>query len=250
MSRAGLVRTAIVVAAVAALELAARGGLLRAGVAVPPSEVAAKLWSILRAGDANADLAETLGNVALACGLALVAGFSLGAVVHGLPRLRRALDPFLASYYALPFFAFYPVLIVVLGIGRLPIVAIGFMFAVVAMMVATLNGFDRIPRALPRTARVWRMGPVRTALKIKLPSAAPHLFTGIKLAVAYAFIGVIAAEFIMATSGLGYAIAYAFNNYDNRTMYALMLLLLGIVVVVNGVLHGAEQRLLARRRAR
>ena len=39
----------------------------------------------------------------------------------------------------------------------------------------------------------------------------------------------IAAEFIMAPSGLGYAIAYAYNNFDNRTMYALMLFVIVLV---------------------
>jgi NitT/TauT family transport system permease protein len=161
--------------------------------------------------------------------------------------LRRAVDPFLASYYALPFFAFYPLFIVLFGLGRPPIVTIGFLFGVVAMIIATLNGLDRIPSVLIRTARVYRMRPLTTALQVKLPSAAPHLFTGVKLAVAYSFIGVIAAEFIMSSSGLGYAIAYAFNNFDNRTMYALMLFVIVLVTLVNGLLHGWEQRLLRRR---
>lgn len=250
MSRPGLIRTLLVVGFVAALELACRTGAISAKVLLAPSEMAIQLFAILRGGKANGDIVDTVVNVALACVTSVIGGFFIGAFVHAVPRLRRALDPFLASYYALPFFAFYPVLIVLFGIGRLPVVAIGFLFGVVAMIMSTLNGFDRIPRALPRTARVYRMSALRTVLRIKLPSAAPHLFTGVKLAVAYAFIGVIAAEFIMATSGLGYAIAYAFNNYDNKTMYALMLLIFVLVISVNAVFHAWEQRLLERRRAR
>jgi NitT/TauT family transport system permease protein len=90
------------------------------------------------------------------------------------------------------------------------------------------------------------MGPVATALRIKLPSAVPYLFTGFKLAIAYCFIGVIAAEFIMASSGLGYAIAYAFNNFDNGTMYALMLFVIVLVTTVNALFYGYERRLLRR----
>ena len=74
-------------------------------------------------------------------------------------------------------------------------------------------------------------------LLINLPAAAPYLFTGARLAVAYSFIGVIASEFILSGDGLGYAIAYAYNNFENRTMYGLMLL---IVVVVSGVNAGLE----------
>jgi NitT/TauT family transport system permease protein len=92
------------------------------------------------------------------------------------------------------------------------------------------------------------MGPLRTALMIKLPSAAPQFFTGAKLANAYSFIGVIAAKFIMSTSGLGYSIAYAFNNLDNRTMYALMLFIIVLVTCINAGFHIWERRIVRRRR--
>jgi NitT/TauT family transport system permease protein len=246
MTRVGLYRVLVVGGFVLALEALCRAGLISPRVLIAPSEMALRLGQLLASGKFNADIAQTLGNVALAFVISVAGGFVLGAVIHAFPRLRRALDPFLASYYALPFFAFYPLFIVLFGLGRGAIVAIGFLFGVVAMIIATLNGFDRIPRALTKTAQVYRMGPVAAALRIKLPSALPYLFTGIKLAIAYAFIGVIAAEFIMAPSGLGYAIAYAFNNFDNRTMYALMLFVIVLVTIVNGLFHAYEQRLLRR----
>src|SRR5690606_31365041 len=96
----------------------------------------------------------------------------------------------------------------------------GFLFGVVAMIINTMNGLDRIPPVLVKTARVNGLGSLRTAWLIKLPSAAPQLFTGVKLAIAYCFIGVIAAKFIMSTSGLGYSIACASNNHDNRSLYS------------------------------
>lgn len=219
MNRVALLRALIIVGFVLLLEVLCRSGVVSPTVMIPPSAMAVHLWKLLASGRVNADIVETLGNVVAAFVLSVTVGFASGAVIHSLPRLRRAIDPFLATYYALPFFAFYPLFIVLFGLGRPPIIAIGFLFGVVAMIIATLNGFDRIPRALIKTAKIYRMGPVSTALRIKLPSAAPYLFTGVKLAVAYSFIGVIAGEFIMSSSGLGYSIAYAFNNFDNRTMY-------------------------------
>ena len=58
-----------------------------------------------------------------------------------------------------------------------------------------------------------------------------------KLSVAYAFIGVIASEFILSGSGIGYAIGYAYNNFQNDDMYSLMLLVLVLVTLVNLVLN-------------
>lgn len=248
--RAFWIRLALVAGALAALEIACRTGLLGRLTAVPPSEAARALVQLQRSGAMNEHLASTARDVAAALSLSIAAGFVAGVALHALPRLRRALDPLLASYYAVPIFAFYPLLMVVFGMNELPIVAIGFLYAVVAMVMSTLNGLDRIPPVLVKVARMHRMGRVATALRLQLPAAAPYLFTGLKLAVAYSFIGVIASEFILAGSGIGYAIAYAYNNFDNRSMYALMLLLVASVTAVNLTLHVWERRLFERRGVR
>ena len=75
-------------------------------------------------------------------------------------------EPFLASYYAVPFFAFYPVFIVLFGIGAAPIIVMGVLFGIVAMIMATLTGLDRVPLALRKTARLYRLGASRAALTI------------------------------------------------------------------------------------
>lgn len=246
MSRVGFIRLLVVGSFVVAIEALCRTGIISHLVLIAPSEMVVNLVRIIASRKADADISESLINVFIAVILSVVGGFALGSIVHSFPRLRRAVDPFLASYYALPFFAFYPLFIVMFGLGRGAIVAIGVLFGIVAMIMSTLVAFDRIPRVLMRTASIYRMGPVEAALRIKLPSAIPYLFTGIKLAIAYCFIGVIAAEFIMATSGLGYSISYAFNSFDNGTMYGLMLFVILLVTIVNAFFQAWERRLLRR----
>ena len=247
MPREAWIRLAVIVAAVAALELLCRGGAIRHTAIIPPSEMAQALWRILRAGTFNADIVTTFRDIALAAAISIGLGFALGVGIHAWPDLRLGLEPMLASYYAVPTFILYPVFIILFGVGSGAITAVAVMLAIVAMITATLNGLDRIPSALRRTARVLRMGPLSTALRISLPAALPYLFTGMKLSVAYAVIGVIASEFILSGSGIGYSIAYAYNNFDNQTMYGLMLLVILAVVVINTGLHMVDRRLNARR---
>ena len=78
-------------------------------------------------------------------------------LLHRLPRLRRALDPLLASYYAVPTFVFYPLFIVLFGLNRWPLVAIGFLFAVVAVCINTLDGLERVPRVFAAHRAVMRL---------------------------------------------------------------------------------------------
>jgi NitT/TauT family transport system permease protein len=192
---------------------------------------------------------RTFSTVGTAFVLAVGLGTLLGALVHGLPRLRRAIDPVLASYYSVPTFVFYPLLVALLGLSMAPLVVLGVMSAAPAMMISTLAGLDSVPPVLRRVARVQRLGPAKALFHVILPAATPSLFGGIKLALSYALIGVIAGEFILSGSGLGYAISFAYQSFDNRTMYGLMLFVLLVAVAANGVLYVWEGRL-ARRRQR
>ena len=247
MSRVGWLRLVVVVAAVGLLEFACRIGWIDHRVVIPPSEMAVALWKLLLSGEANREILRTFGIVALAVVIAVVLGFAIGLVVHALPRLRQALDPFFATYYAVPIFIFYPVMIALFGLSMIPILLMGVLTAIVAMIIATLNGLDRIPRVLDKVARVHRMGRLSTALRVKLPAAAPHLFTGAKLAVSYGFIAVIASEFILAPSGLGRVISDAYSDFNNPRMYALMLLLIVVATIMNMIMHMLDERWAARR---
>jgi NitT/TauT family transport system permease protein len=247
MTRVGLIRLTVIAALVGALELACRLGLINHNTIIAPSEMASTLWTLLASGTINDDIERTLGMIALVIALSVVFGFAVGLTIHALPRVRDALDPFFATYYAVPIFIFYPVLIAIFGLSIMPIVLIGAATAIVAMIIATLNGLDRIPRVLTKVARVHRLSRIGTAVTLQLPAAAPYLFTGVKLSVSYAFIAVIAAEFILSPAGLGRDIADAYADFNNRRMYALILFLLIIATLVNSALHAFDIRWAARR---
>jgi len=247
MSRAARYRLGFVASAILLLEALCRAGVIDHLTMQPPSDMLRDLVALLASGSMNGAMLKTLTNVVIACGLAVIAGVAFGVALHGRRMIRQGLEPLFATYYAIPVYAFYPLLIILFGLGDVPQIMIGFMLAVVAVIVNTLAGLDRVPRVLIKTARVYRLGPIAVALRITLPSAAPYLLTGVKLAVAYAFIGVIGAEFIMSRTGIGYEISFAYNNFDNKTMYPLILLILAISIAVNAALSHWEALLMRRR---
>jgi NitT/TauT family transport system permease protein len=248
MKHRGLVTLGIVAGLVLMLEMACRMALISHTVIIPPSEMAASLWALLESGEYNPAILTTFSEVAISSMISIAGGFAFGVVIHASRFLRLGFEPYLASYYAVPTFIFYPVLVVLFGVGSGAIVAIAVLLSVVAMITATLNGLDRMPRVLMRTAQVLRMSRISRAVLVLLPAIAPDLFTGARLAIAYSFIGVIASEFILSGSGLGYAIAYAYNNFDSRTMYGLMLLIVIMVSIANGTLDWFDRRLQNRLR--
>ena len=242
-----VLRLLVIAGLIGLVEMLCRTGVIDNFTMPPPSRIATDLWRLLASGKVNGAIGKTLSNAALAFCLAVSIGILAGVVIHRIASLRAALDPFFATYYAVPVLAFYPLLIILFGLGDAPKIIIAFMLGVVAVIVNTLNGLDRVPKVLLKTARMARMGWLDTATKITLPSAAPFVLTGVKFAVAYALIGIIGSEFILSTEGVGFEIAFAYNNFDNATMYPLILLVMTVSITVNMLLGMWEKRLLQRR---
>lgn len=240
-------RILILAGFVALLEALCLTGTINKLTMQPPHRMVTDLYAILVAGSLNRAIAKTLGNAATAFVIAMIAGVIGAIIIHRLRWVRATLEPLFATYYAIPVFAFYPLLIILLGLGDAPQIFIGAMLGVVAVIVNTLNGLDRVPKVLLKTARINQMGAIETALRVTLPYATPYILTGAKLAVAYSLIGIIGAEFIMSNGGMGYEISFAYNNFDNATMYPLILLILLVSISINLLLAGWEKALMTRR---
>jgi NitT/TauT family transport system permease protein len=240
-------RIIILAGLVILLEVLCAAGIIDKLTMQPPHRILSDLFAMLASGALNNAIAKTLGNALIAFIIAMVVGVTSAIVIHRLRRVRDTLEPLFATYYAIPVFAFYPLLIILLGLGDAPQIFIGAMLGVVAVIVNTLNGLDRVPNVLLKTARINQMSPIDTALRVTLPCSSPHILTGAKLAVAYSLIGIIGAEFIMSSGGMGYEISFAYNNFDNATMYPLILLILLVSISINVLIARWESILMARR---
>jgi NitT/TauT family transport system permease protein len=243
------VRVAVLAGAVLLLEAACRTGMIDPLTILPPSAMVSAMLDQLSSGAVDGPMAQTFSTVLLAFLLAISGGTAVGVALHAMPRLRRTVDPLLASYYAVPTFIFYPLLVTLLGLGPAPLVVLGVLSATPAVVISTLAGLDGVRPVLYRSARVMRLGRVAALWTIVLPAAMPLLFSGFKLALSYALIGVIAGEFILSGSGLGYAISFAYQSFDNPAMYGLMVFVLLVAIVANAALYTWEGHL-ARRRLR
>jgi NitT/TauT family transport system permease protein len=244
---APVLRILVIVAFIGAIELLCRIGVIDSFTMQPPTRIAQDLWRILVKGTFNAAIAKTLSNAAIGFVLAVSVGIVSAVIIHRIRILREALDPLFATYYAIPVLAFYPLLIILFGLGEAPQIIIAFMLGVIAVIVNTLNGLDRVPRVLLKTARIVQMTPPEMAFRVTLPFAAPYVLTGVKFAVAYSLIGIIGSEFIMSTGGMGFEISFAYTNFDNATMYPLIVLILVVSISVNLLIGLWEKRILARR---
>jgi NitT/TauT family transport system permease protein len=112
-----IVRSAILALLIVLLELCCRAGFIDSLAVIPPSEMIASMIDQIRSGELNASIATTFSTIFIAFLLAVIFGTAIGALLHRWSRLRDVADPLLASYYSVPTFIFYP-LLVALQIGR------------------------------------------------------------------------------------------------------------------------------------
>ncbi len=223
-------------------------GLCRTGVIgritmVAPSLMVAAALRAMADPVLRGALLITASELLSATVLSIVLGAALGIALFLLPAVRRIADPVLGAWYAVPLFVFYPVMIVLFGVGRMPIIAIAFVFSLGAMVTSTLSALDRIPRALFRIARIHQLSLPRRIAFVLLPAALPHLVVGMRLVVAYALIASVAGEFILSSVGIGHEIAFAYDNFETAKMYGLIVIVILLATGLNGLLSAGARRL-------
>jgi len=171
-----------------------------------------------------------------------VVGVPLGAVIGRVRWLERIFDPFFSTTYPIPKIAFYPILVLALGIGSLSKVALVFLECLYPIVVNSAAGVRTVDRVL-----VWsalNMGASRTQVlrKIVLPAAAPAIFAGFRIAMPIALIVVIITEMIGSADGLGYFVMAALADLRTDRMLAGVVAIALIGVALDALLSRARRR--------
>jgi NitT/TauT family transport system permease protein/putative hydroxymethylpyrimidine transport system permease protein len=146
----------------------------------------------------------TAKEIVLGIVIAMAAGIALAIVVYFSPTLRRALYPLLVASQAVPVPMLAPVLVLWLGFGILPKLIVIALVSFFPIVVTTLAGLAAVDPQLIKLMRTFDASRWQTFRRVELPAALPHVFTGTKIAVVVAVIGAVFAEWVGASSGLGY----------------------------------------------
>lgn len=176
----------------------------------------------------------------------MITGVPLGYLLWRSRGVARALNPYLTTYYAIPVFVFYPLLLAIFGFNVTPIVIIAWAWGVVAVALSTAIGFGHVRTAYVKVGRAMNLGRWEIVRRIMFRAAVPYIMTGLKLGSIYSLIGVVASEFILATQGLGFLVAFSYNNFRPSEMYAGILLIMVLAIALNALLSTVERRLYAR----
>jgi ABC-type nitrate/sulfonate/bicarbonate transport system permease component len=218
--------------------------LIRAGVIDPytvplPSEILAAFGRVFGENDVPARFVATAGET-LAAGLLLVAvGIPLGALLYGMPILRAACETWVAAMAAAPIVLMYPLFLVIFGRTTSTIVAMGFLPALPAVILKTVEGLAGTRPVLIRVGESLNLTRRQLFWKILLPAAIPSIFTGLRLGLTFALINIVGVEFLINFGGLGQLVSELGERYDLPGTYAAI----GFVVLVSVVFFAVLERI-------
>ncbi|MFC7080599.1 ABC transporter permease [Halorussus caseinilyticus] len=205
-----------------------------------PAAVAARLAD--RPGLYLRNAATTLRTI-LAGGLAgVLTGFGAAAVVVHSTFLRRALAPYLVTARVLPKIAVAPLLLVYLGTGAGTALAFVSLVAFFPTFVSSTAGLRETPDEYLDLLRSVEAGPVRTFLFVRVPSALPSVFAGLKQSAALAVVGAVVAEWVLTDEGLGYLVLVGAENVQTDAVLAAVAVLFAEGLAVYGAVAAVENR--------
>jgi NitT/TauT family transport system permease protein/putative hydroxymethylpyrimidine transport system permease protein len=210
-------------------------------VLVPaPSDVASTLWQDreLLKDDGWVTLREILAGF----GIAVAIGVALAVAMHLSEALRRLLYPMLVASQTVPVIAIAPVLVIWLGYGIGPKLAVIALVCFFPVTVNTLDGLRSVDQDAIRMMRTLDAGRWATLRRLELPTALPYFFSGAKVAVAIAAIGAVFGEWVGSDDGLGHLMLTAQSQLLTDRVFAAIVVLSSFALLLFGLIALLERR--------
>jgi ABC-type nitrate/sulfonate/bicarbonate transport system permease component len=156
--------------------------------------------------------------------VSVVAAVSVAVVMDQLEPVRRALYPLLVASQTIPILAVAPLMIIWFGFGLLPKVIVIVLVTFFPIVVALLDGFASTRPEAMDLLRTMGADRGQAFRKVRLPTALPSFFTGLRIAITYAVIGAVFAEYVGAYQGLGIWMQLSKNAFRTDLVFVAILI--------------------------
>jgi putative hydroxymethylpyrimidine transport system permease protein len=205
-----------------------------------PSDIAQSLWNdrSLLVDNGWVTLQEVLAGFAIS----VAVGVAFAVALHLSSTLRRAFYPLLVASQTVPIVVIAPILVVWLGFGIGPKLAIIALICFFPITVNTLDGLRSVDPDLVKMMRTLDASRLRTLSGVEGPTALPYFFSGAKIAVAVAVIGAVFGEWAGSSSGLGHLIQQASAQLETARTFAAVVVLSVLAIALFGLLAALERR--------
>ncbi|GHV78944.1 ABC transporter permease [Spirochaetia bacterium] len=225
-------------------QLAANNGLIRVNIVPSPEGIWESFLKQVSKGTLQKHIFVSLRRVLFGYALGGVLGIATGTLM-GLFRLfERAMRFLIEIMRPIPIVAWVPVLILWSGIGersKIIVIAIGTFWSV---LLNVIDGIRHVDKKYLEVSTLFMKSRIEVIRKVVLPAATPSIFTGLRIGIGAAWLSVIGAELIAASSGLGFLISFSRELAQPAPMLVGVLTIGIIGWVINRLIQLAERHIL------
>lgn len=226
-------------AVVAAWELYVDVTGIRPQVLPAPSRVLEQGWAFR--GLIWTHTVPTLRETAIGFSLAVLVGTLTASVIDFSRAARRALYPALVASQAIPVVAVAPLLVLWFGFGILPKALVVALVTFFPITVGWVDGFATTERAASNLLRSMGASRWQQFRLVRVPGALPSFFSGLRIAITYAVVGAIFAEYVGAKSGLGIFMQLQQNSFRTDLVMAAVAVTAAISVALFLATYAVER---------
>jgi nitrate/nitrite transport system permease protein len=173
-------------------------------------------------------LGWSIGRVALGFSLAALVAIPLGFLIGMSPLAFRTLDPYIQVLKPISPLAWMPLALFTLKDSGVSAVFVIFICSIWPMLINTAFGVASVRKEWLDVSRTLEVRPLRRALLVILPAAAPTIMTGMRISIGIAWLVIVAAEMLVGGTGIGY---FVWNEWNNLSITNILtaILLIGII---------------------
>lgn len=209
----------------------------------PPTAIARAFAELIETGELQTAMMISLRAFTAGLAIAVVIGVFLGIVTGRWRTAFNAFDPLVSALYSVPSVALIPLIAFIFKYqGEAPRVAAVALFCVFPVLINTQQGVRNVDRGLLEVARAFNTSERRLWSDVIIPSAAPFVLAGIRLAIGRGLIGMIVAEFFVGLVGLGYLIIQYGNVFRIDRMFVPVIAVAALGVFFMGLVQWLEGR--------
>lgn len=212
-------------------------GSIPSGILPSMSRVKDAFKSMIESGQLWQDLVVSFSRVIKGYAVAAVLGIFLGSLMGMFVPIREMFAPMITIIRQIPIIAWIPLIILWCGIGELSKVVIIVLAAFFQVLVNTESGIESTPQGYIEVARLYKLNPWETFIKVYLPHAIPQILVGLKLGLGVSWMAVVASEMIAAASGIGYRMSNA-RSMMQADVVIVCMIVIGLIGVLMDKLIG------------
>lgn len=174
----------------------------------------------------------------IACGIGIGGGLLAGSIAS----VRRIAQPLASGLYAVPFVILYPLFTAWFGIGPQAKIAFASIYGLLPCLLGTMAGVQTIDRHYVTVARSMRATRWQMISRVLLPAAIPTVLSAFRVGGALVIVGIVVAEMLTSSEGIGYLITRYRTLLDSPRVFAGILVVVALVFAFDGLVKLFERR--------